>query len=187
MPQQRKCGRRRRSTAMAGRLKDENTRSDGFTLSFSIVSHTTFASSSSISCSFEVGASDAISVGSGASTAISRETALQQLGIFDPNPSKEQIQQAYQRMAVKWYEYYVHPWRIAAALGCPALRPSFNSKSLRPHHLQTHSNVARACSPAGTRIGTWERIRRPKCCTSTTPTIAFCPTKAVLCGGKSEN
>ena len=60
-------------------------------------------------------------IGSGASTAISRETALLQLGILDPNPSKEQIQQAYQRMAVKWYEYYVHLWRNAGLPCAPAV------------------------------------------------------------------
>jgi hypothetical protein len=60
-------------------------------------------------------------IGSGASTAISRETALLQLEIYDPNPSKEQIQQAYKRMAMKWYEYYVHLWRNAGLPCAPAV------------------------------------------------------------------
>ncbi len=41
-----------------------------------------------------------------ASTSISRECALQELGISDPNPSNERIQQAYKRMAMKWYSVH---------------------------------------------------------------------------------
>ena len=61
--------------------------------------------------------------GIGASSAISRECALRELGITKPSPSKEEIQHAYKRMAMRWYRE--HP----GALLHPAGMPTSQTKS----------------------------------------------------------